>query len=54
VSGEQSGTVSFNIYTACGTGWLGIYYIKDYSVSSYGDYARIKNVRTYKNVTGGV
>lgn len=45
VAGQESGTVSFSIYRDCGTAWVGIYYIKDYSVSQYGDYGRIKNVR---------
>jgi hypothetical protein len=45
VSGQQSGSVSFYVPRSCGTIWLGIYYIKDYSVSSNGDYARIKNLK---------
>jgi hypothetical protein len=44
VSGQQSGTVYFRIPPACGTGWLGIYYIKDGSLRSFGDYARIKKI----------
>jgi hypothetical protein len=54
ISGTQSGTVGFDIPRSCGMGWLGIYYIKDYSVSSNPDYVRIKNVRIYGLVPVGL
>lgn len=51
VSGQQSGRVTFTIDKSnCSFLWLGIYYIKDSSVSKYGDYARIKKVTVYLNI----
>jgi hypothetical protein len=50
LSGEQAGKVSFDIPAGCPTMWLGIYYIKDYSVSGGGDFARIQNVRIFANI----
>ena len=50
----KSGKVSFNIPAECPNMWLGIYYIKDYSIARGGDYARIANVRIYANIPVGV
>jgi hypothetical protein len=53
-SGEKSDTVSFDIPADCRTMWLGIYYIKDYSVAGGNDFARIKNVRIYAKMPVGL
>lgn len=54
VSGtNQSGSASFQIPGDCGRGWVGIYYIKDGSVTASGEYARIKNVRIQRLGTVG-
>lgn len=53
VSGIDSGHVSFTIPGECENPWIGIYYIKDYSVSSNGDYARIKNVSIWPMIPVG-
>jgi hypothetical protein len=44
VSGVEANTISFTIPSSCGTGWVGIYYIKDGSLSRNGDFVRIHNV----------
>jgi hypothetical protein len=54
VSGiNQSGSASFQIPGDCGRGWVGIYYIKDGSVTAPGEYARIKNVRIQRLIPVG-
>lgn len=40
-SGEASGTLSFSVPGNCGQIWVGVYYIKDYSVSSGNDRVRV-------------
>jgi hypothetical protein len=54
VSGVASGTAYFQVPRNCGMGWLGIYYIKDGSVSSNGDYARVKQVKIQKLIPVGI
>jgi hypothetical protein len=47
VSGVQSGHVSFVIPAYCENPWVGVYYIKDGSLSAHGDYARVENVEIH-------
>ena len=46
LSGQQSGVAIFDIPGNCSAPWLGIYYIKDSSVSKYGDYAGKSGIST--------
>jgi len=53
LAGQHAGKVGFEIFSHCITGWVGVYFIKDYSVSRYGDYGRIKNVKIYGRIPVG-
>jgi hypothetical protein len=49
----QTGHVYFQIPRSCGTIWVGVYYIKDGSVSSNGDWARIRHLMIQPGYVGG-
>lgn len=53
VSGVQSGHVSFTIPGECENPWVGVYYIKDGSLSHNGDYGRVKNVSMWPEIPVG-
>jgi hypothetical protein len=53
ISGVASGKVSFTLSGGCPDLWVGIYYVKDFTVSQNGDFARIKNVKIFNMATTG-
>lgn len=53
VSGINSGHVSFSIPGECENPWVGVYYIKDGSLSRNGDYGRVKNVNMWPMIPVG-